>query len=44
MARRMHTSRATLDPDYDAVTLRSLRKAAHVAGRELRLELVRRRA
>jgi antitoxin HicB len=44
MARRMHTSRATLkrrrDPDYDAVTLRSLRKAAHVAGRELRLERV----
>jgi antitoxin HicB len=32
MARRMHTSRAALDrlldPDYDAVTLSTLRKAA----------------
>ena len=48
MARPMHTSRAPLnrllDPDYDAVTLRSLRKAAPVAGRDLRLERVRRRA
>jgi hypothetical protein len=44
MARCMHTSRATLDrlldPDNDAVTLGTLRKAAAVVGRELRLELV----
>jgi antitoxin HicB len=44
MARRMHTSRAALDrlldPGNDAVTLSTLRKAAAVVGRELRLELV----
>ena len=44
MARRMRTSRAALDrlldPDYDAVTLSTLRKAATAVGRELRLELV----
>ena len=44
MARRMHTSRAALDrlldPDYDTVTLTTLRKAAAAVGRELRLELV----
>ena len=44
MARRMHTSRAALDrlldPEYDAVTLNTLRKAALAVGRELRLELV----
>jgi antitoxin HicB len=44
MARRMHTSRAALDrlldPDNDAVTLITLRKAAAVVGREIRLELV----
>ncbi len=44
MARRMHTSRAALgrllDPEYDAVTLNTLRKAAVAVGRELRLELV----
>lgn len=44
MARRMHTSRAALDrlldPDYDAVTLNTLLKAAAAVGRELRLELV----
>ena len=44
MARRMHTSRAALDrlldPENDAVTLGTLRKAAAVVGRELRLELV----
>lgn len=44
MARRMQTSRAALDrlldPDYDAVTLSTLRKAAHAVGRELRLELM----
>ena len=44
MAGRMHTSRAALDrlldPDNDAVTLGTLRKAAAVVGREIRLELV----
>ena len=44
MARRMHTSRAALDrlldPEYDAVTLSTLRKAAIAVGRELRLELI----
>ena len=44
MARRMHTSRAALDrfldPDNDAVTLGTLRKAAAVVGRQIRLELV----
>jgi DNA-binding Xre family transcriptional regulator len=44
MARRMRTSRAALDrlldPEYDAVTLSTLRKAAAAVGRELRLELV----
>ena len=44
MARRMHTSRTALDrlldPDYEAVTLSTLRKAATAVGRELRLELV----
>jgi antitoxin HicB len=46
MARRMHTSRAALDrlldPQYDAVTLSTLQKAAAVVGREIRLELVTR--
>jgi len=45
MARRMHTSRAALDrlldPEHDAVTLSTLRKAAVAVGRELRLELVK---
>jgi predicted XRE-type DNA-binding protein len=44
MARKMHTSRAALDrlldPDYEAVTLSTLQKAASAVGRELRLELV----
>jgi antitoxin HicB len=44
MARRMQTSRAALDrlldPDYEAVTLSTLRKAAVAVGRQLRLELV----
>jgi antitoxin HicB len=44
MARRMHTSRAALDrlldPEYEAITLTTLRKAAAVVGREIRLELV----
>jgi antitoxin HicB len=43
MARRMRTSRAALDrlldPEYDAATLCTLRKAAAAVGRELRLEL-----
>src|ERR1039458_5124702 len=40
MARRMHTSRASLDrlldPEYDAVTLSTLRNAAVAVGREHR--------
>ena len=44
MARRMRTSRAALDrllsPNYEALTLNTLRKAAEALGRELRLELV----
>ena len=44
MARRMHTSRAALDrlldPANDALTFGTLRKAAAVVGREIRLELV----
>ena len=44
MARRMHTSRAAidrlLDPNNDAVTLGTLRKAAVAVDREIRLELV----
>ena len=44
MARRMRTSRAALDrlldPEYDAVPLTTLRKAALAVGRELRIELV----
>jgi len=43
MARRMRTSRAALDrlldPEYEPVTLSTLRKAATVVGRERRLEL-----
>jgi antitoxin HicB len=44
MARRMQTSRAALDrlldPKNNGLTLSTLRKAAHVVGRELRVELV----
>jgi antitoxin HicB len=44
MARRMRTSRAALDrlldPENDAVTLGTLRKAAAVVGRQVLLELV----
>jgi predicted XRE-type DNA-binding protein len=44
MARRMHTSRASLDrlldPENVAVTLSTLQKAAIVVGRQVRLELV----
>ena len=44
MAKRMHTSRASLDrlldPQNDAVTLVTLQKAAMAVGREIRLDLV----
>ncbi len=44
MASRMHTSRAALDrlldPEQESVTLTTLRKAAQVVGRRLRVELV----
>ena len=44
MARRMHTSRAALDrlldPEYDAIALNTLKKAATAVGRQLRLELI----
>ena len=44
MARRMRTSRAALDrlldPEHDAVTLSTLRKAALAVGRQLRLDLI----
>jgi antitoxin HicB len=44
MARRMRTSRVQLDrlldPDNDSVTLATLRLAAAVVGREVRLELI----
>lgn len=44
MARRMRTSRAQLDrlldPENEGVTLATLRRAASIVGRELRLELV----
>ena len=44
MARRMHTSRAALDrlldPNNEAVTLNTLRRAAAVIGRQIRLELI----
>jgi predicted XRE-type DNA-binding protein len=44
MARRMRTSRVQLDrlldPDNDSVTLATLRRAAAIVGREVRLELI----
>ena len=44
MARRMNTSRASLDrlldPEYAAITLSTLHKAARAVGREIRLELI----
>jgi len=44
MARRMRTSRAQLerllDPEYTAVTLRTMQRAAAVLGKRLRLDLV----
>ena len=40
----MHTSRAALDrlldPEYDAIALNTLKKAATAVGRQLRLELI----
>ena len=48
MARRMKTSRShlerLLDPHNDSLTLTTLARAGHVLGREIRLELVQRRA
>ena len=44
MAHRMKTSRAALDrllqPDNDSVTLETLKKAAAVVGKKIKLELV----
>jgi len=44
MAKRMETSRAALDrllaPENDSVTLATLKKAARVIGKKIRLELV----
>ena len=44
MAKRMRTSRVQLDrlldPENDSVTLATLRRAAAVVGRQVRLELV----
>ena len=44
MARRMRTSRAALDrlldPENEGITLATLRKAAAVVGREIRVELL----
>ena len=45
MAKRMQTSRVQLDrlldPDNDGVTLATLRRAAAVVGRDVRLQLVK---
>jgi antitoxin HicB len=44
LAARLHTSRAALDrlldPDNDSVTIRTLKRAAAVLGKKLKLELV----
>jgi len=44
LAARLHTSRAALDrlldPENDSVTLQTLKRAAAVLGRKIRLELV----
>jgi predicted XRE-type DNA-binding protein len=44
MAKRMHTSRSQLDrildPDNDKIQLDTVFKAAHVLGREVKMELV----
>ena len=44
MARRMKTSRAhldrLLDPEDDSVTLATLRRAAAIVGKEVRLEII----
>ena len=43
MARKMNTSRSSLDrlldPKNESVTLYTLKKAAHILGRKIRLEL-----
>jgi len=44
LAARLHTSRAALDrlldPNNDAVTLQTLKRAAAVLGKRIKLELV----
>jgi antitoxin HicB len=44
LAARLHTSRAALDrlldPDNDSVTIQTLKRAAAVLGKKLKLELV----
>lgn len=44
LASRLHTSRAALDrlldPDNDSVTIQTLKRAAAVLGKKLKLELV----
>lgn len=44
LAKKMHTSRASiqrlLDPESDAVTLESLKRAANLIGKKIKLELV----
>jgi hypothetical protein len=44
LAARLHTSRAALDrlldPDNDSVTIQTLKRAAAVLGKKLRVELV----
>ena len=44
LAKRMHTSRAQLDrlldPENESVTLGTLTRAAHIVGRQLKVELV----
>jgi predicted XRE-type DNA-binding protein len=44
LAKKMHTSRASiqrlLDPESDAVTLESLKRAANLMGKKIKLELV----
>lgn len=44
MARRMQTSRASLDrlldPENSAVTLKTMHKAAKILGKQIRMELV----
>lgn len=44
LAKRMHTSRAQLDrlldPENQSITLATLTRAAHVVGRQLKMELI----